>query len=792
MIKNYLKSAYRNLLRNRIYTLINIVGLTMGISSCLFISIYIHNELSHDNFHKDSDSVFRVKRYFHDERGKYHAGVTSGPFAEALVLDYPQDVLEAVRVFPGDGLVANGERSFMEDRIFLADSNFFNLFTFPIINGDAETALRGGNSILISTEMATKYFGDEDPINQTLEIDNRTIYQVTGVFDASKVKSHLEFDFLGSIQPLSQRRWFNDWWSNSFSTYIKLKPGASAQALQAQLPAFMDKYFGEDFKRVNRRIDLHLENVEDIYFNNETRFDQVNHGDRQAVTTFSIIAFLILFLALINFVNLSTATASRRAVEIGVRKTNGATRQSLFTQFLVESAMVSAIAVLLSLFIAEIGLPNYSEFVGKQLLIPVDFTAIVIGALGATALLSFIAGFYPAMVLSAYQPSTVIRNQKVQTSKGLLLRKGLVVFQFGISILLIIATLITANQFDFIQNKNLGFDKESTLIVPVNNRDIYQNREAFKQRLLSMADVKSVTFISGEPGGFHDNYSFIVEGFDEQQVLRTVFTDYDYFDFFDLDMTLGRGFDRDFSTDASDAIVINEEAARFLGWTLDNAIGREIQNNFKDTIPRRVIGVVSNYHFRSLKEKIDPLAIAIDPDHRVIAIKFATSDFEGLIGKISNEWDQFVTRFPFAYDFLDDKMATSYQYEQKQAEVFELFALLAILIACLGLFGLSTLAIQRKLKEVGIRKVMGAQVPHLLYVLSKEFLVIVVLASVLTVPIGWVTMDSWLNNFQYRIDIGIVFFLTAAGLAIAIALLTISYHALRAARTNPVNTLRHQ
>ncbi len=792
MLKNYLKTALRNLVRNRLYTSINVIGLTVGLTSCLFIFLYINSEIGYDNFHQNPERIYRLIRTADSETGTRYIGVTSGPFADAILTDFEGIVEQTLRVQNNTGLITYEEKAFLEDKLFLADSNFFTVLSFPLIKGNKETVLTGGNKVVISSDLAFKYFGDEDPIGKILGMDNQVLLEVTGVFDKTSLDSHLDFDLAVSISIIKNRSFFKDWWSNDFSTYVVLADGKQKNDLEPLLQGFMDKYFGKDFERTGKKMGLVMEPLEDIYFNNNTQFDNVKHGDKKAIYIFTAVTILVFLIAIVNFINLSSATSSSRAVEIGVRKTNGASRGSLIAQFLVESMIVTLLATLISMLMVEIGLPYFSNFIGKSLTIPFSTLEMVILSLGLVVVCGTMAGFYPAIVLSSFKPSKVLKKNMAAFGSGLFIRKALVVFQFGISIFLIIATMVTWIQLEYIGEKKLGFHKENILLVKFDNGEIRRNAQTFKDRISELNEVKGMAIMSGEPGGFHDHYAFEVEGFDEQQRLRTVFSDYEYPKIFDLEMVEGRTFSRDHSTDITDALLINEEAAKTLGWTIEEAIGKEIRNYWRDTTPRKVIGVVKDFHFRSLKEPIGPLVISMNRDYRVAAIRLQTPDLAQAIQKIEAEWSNHVNRYPMNYRFLDDSLNRLYQDEQKQANLFQVFGLVAISIACLGLFGLATLTTRKKMKEIGIRKVMGANLPNIIYLLSKNFLVLVLVASLIVIPLGWLAMENWLNNFEYHIQLQVWYFIAASALALLIALLTVAYHSIKAAFVNPTETLRYE
>jgi len=792
MLKSFIHTAIRHLSKNRIYTFINVAGLTMGISAALFIVIYIQFETSFDQNFYPEGKAYRLIRHMESESRSSDVGVTSGPFAEALINDFPGLIRETLRVSPNNALMKYGDKVFLEQKVFLADSNFFHFFNLPLLKGNPEKALTG-NSLVISDEMAKKYFGDQDPINKILQLDNQYLFTVSGVFSKKQLHSHLDFDFLGSIQVLKSFRFFTDWWSNSFSTYFFLEDGVDVKEVEEQFPQFVIKYFGEDMKKgLAKGLSLKAEPIHDIYFNNETGFDFVLHGSKRVVLLFAGIAILVLLIAIFNFVNLCTAMAASRYTEIGIRKTSGASRFHLMLQFLMESVFLVFLSSLLAFLLLELMYPFFIQMVVKNIPNPFSRIADLIIILGTSIIIGTLAGLYPAFILSGYSPKAVLKSKPGVGQGGQLLRKGMVILQFSFSIFLILATWITWDQLKYVQYKDLGFDYDHRLTFPINNSDVYEKRVMLKERLLQLPGVENVTLASGEPGGFHDFNAFEVEGQDEHVSLRTVFTDFDYLKTFDIELIAGRDFNSNIPSDSLDAAIINEKAASDLGWTPEEALGKWIKNQFVDKVRRRIIGVVKNYNFRSLKEKIDPLILTIGDDNRVGIVRFKAGELQPLIAGIRNQWDAIAKGFPFEFSFLDDQINRLYNDEQRQAKLFLLFGGLAIFIACMGLFALSMLAASRRMKEMAIRKVHGARMIQVISLINKEFLVLVLAGTFLMIPFGIFLMQRWLQNFQYHIDLSAYYFFGTALLAAIIAVLTVSYQAIKVARSNPAGVLRYE
>ncbi len=791
MLKNYFKIAMRNLFKHKAYSFINIFGLSLGMACVMLIFLYLHHETSVDSFHANGNRIYRVLRLAYDNNQIRKIGVTSGPYKGALETDFPADVEEATRVMVNDALVTYGDKKFSEKKFYFADANFFSFFSFPLKQGDPSSVLKDPSSVVISEAMALKYFGQDNPIGKVIRCDDRYDFRVTGVFGPPSAASHLDFDWVASIDVFKERSWFNQWWNNSLFTYVRVNPSTDISLLIAKLPAFMDKYFGDNFQKTGRRMDLDLEPLASIYLNKETSFDLVPHGDRMALYIFAGVSLLLLLIACMNFMNLSTARSTGRAKEVGLRKVMGAYRQNLIFQFLGESAMLSLIAMVIAFCLAEIALPYLNTFLEKDLSwghIDVGTTLLV--GIALMGIIGLAAGSYPAFFLSAFQPAAVLKGATAVRKSSVW--KALVVFQFSISIFLIIATIAMNQQMDFVTAKDLGFDNEQVVIVPINNRDIYEHRESFKKQLLQSPFVQRVSLMSGEPGGFHDNMAFqLKDQPGEFTRLRTVYTDFDYAKTFGLKIIAGRDFSKLYGTDAS-GMLLNEKAVKAFGWKPEEAIGKQFQINLLDSAWRTVIGVVADYNFTSLKQDIDPLALSIYSDHRVVAVKIKGQDVPAAIAQIERVWSSVASKFPFEFKFLDQSFASLYRSEIKQRELLSVFSVLAVCTACLGLLGLASFSTEKRTKEIGVRKILGASVVQLTGLLTKEFVSLVLAANIIAAPIAYFVIHRWLQEFAYRIDINIGMFLLAASIAFMIALLTVSYQAIRAATANPVEALKYE
>ena len=798
MYKNYLKTALRNLWRNKGTTFINVFGMSVALAVCIVIFLYVRNELRHDQFHSEKDQVYRVLRVPELNAGESATltPMTSGPYAPHLQLEYGEEIEEAVRVmlsWSGE-LVKYQDISYKEKGVAFVDSTFFRVFSYGLKEGNPETVLNQPQNMVLTERAARKYFGAEDPMGKTMRVDDRWDFIVAGILEDVPEYSHLDFDFLLPIANIYSFGWFNQWWNNNMATYVMLHPKADAKALEAKLPAFMDRYFGEDFEELGRRVDLQLQPLINVYFDNFTKYDNAKHGDMRSLYLFGVIALFIMGIACINFMNLATARSMLRAKEVGIRKTVGANRKQLIVQFLGESMLLVLVAVIVGLVLVELSLTYFNTLFDLALAVNYQSMVLPLSALALVVVVGLTAGSYPALFLSGFRPSQVLKGKGSRNSGSVNLRKTLVVIQFSLSILLIIGTIVIYNQLQYIQQKKLGFDKEQVLQIPIDNRDIAQNRQRFKELILQNPNVVNVSMLSGVPGGFHDQYKVKVEGKEsEDWVVRTVFSDGDMLEVLDLELLAGRDFDlKAYGTDATEAIMINETALKKMGWTAEEAIGKSIEVNMRDTMPRKIIGIVKDYNFLSLKEKIEPLILSSNVDHRLFAVKLKTNDVQATIAELKDTWGSLVTTYPFEYQFLDDSYQKLYQTEQQQHTMMQFFAFLAILIACLGLFALSTFTTERRTKEIGIRKVLGATVSDVVLLLSKEFGALILIAFLIAIPVSYYAMYEWLNEFEYHVTMGLGTFVLAGILMLVFAWLTVGYQSVKAAVGNPVKALRYE
>ncbi len=804
MLQNYLKIAIRNLLRNKTFSAINVVGLALGIATCLIIMLFVYDELSYDRFNEKADRIYRVVFKASINDGKINEANVMPPTAQVLKNDYPE-VLDVTRLrSSGSPEIVYHDKKFKENSFASVDANFFQVFTLPLLKGDTKTALVQPNTAVITKELAKKYFGNEDPIGKVLFIKSwNENYKITGLIDKVPHNSHFHFDIFGSMASVKDAK-SDSWMTSGFFTYLVLPEGYDYKKLEAKLPQVIKKYMGpqiqvamgmslSQFLQKGNQLGLFLQPLTSIHLDAGYTGSIEASGNIQYVYIFGAIAIFMLLIACINFMNLSTAGASKRAKEVGVRKVLGSVKQDLITQFLFESVLLSIVALLLSLMLVQLALPIFNDLAEKDL--QLDFLKnplLLLAFLLFGLLVGVLAGSYPAFFLSSFNPVEVLKGKFKLAGKSISLRSGLVVFQFFISIALIIGTTVVYQQIKFIQSKDLGYAKDQLLIIR-NTWSMGKNEEVFRQQILQDPRVLSVTSAGYLPAGPSDsNNSLGYPDGDDSQIMRTLEYKIDdqYIPTMGMKIIAGRNFSKDFATDST-AMIINETAAKAFGWG-KNAVGHTItrlKNNEGLKITYRIIGVVKDFHFKSLHESITPLLMVSEKTYG-LTIKVKGKDVEGLLASLKNQWQKFNTEEPFAYSFMDELFEKTYQSEQKISVILSIFSGLTIFVACLGLFGLATFTAEQRTKEIGVRKVLGASVQQIVTLLSKEFLKLVLVACCLAFPIGYWLMDQWLQDFAYRIDINAWVFVLAGVLAVLIALLTISYQAIKAALANPVKSLR--
>lgn len=810
MLKNYFKIAWRNLIRNRAFSAINITGLAIGLASCMLISLYVLDELSFDRFHKKGDRIVRVVFKGVMQGGEMKEAHVMPPTAAALKADYPE-VLEATRLRRGGApLVLLNQKLYTDDQLAFVDSNFLQVFTFPLIEGNVKTALLQPNTIVISKRLAEKYYGKQDAIGKLLTFkDWKTPYTVTGVMEEMPAHSHIQFDMLASMSSLEDAK-STSWMISEFYTYLVLPEGYDYKQLDAKLPQTVDKYMGPqlkqalgltmaEFRKKGNSLGLYLQPLTEIHLHSDYQFDLGSGGNLQYVYIFGAIAIIMLLIACINFMNLSTAGSSKRAREVGVRKVMGSEKIELVAQFLMESILLTGIALVLGTVICFAGLPLLNNISGKNLSVGLDAIPALLPALLLFGLfVGVFAGSYPAFFLSAFKPISVLKGGSAvvklnSSGKTIGLRSALVVFQFFVSITLMVGATVVYQQLKFIQNKKLGYDKDQVLVVPA--WALGKNLPVFRDELLRDSRVSNISLSGYVPAGPSDNNNYMIspEG-NSSQLLKTIRyeVDYNYVATLGMQMVQGRNFSKEYGLDST-AIILNETAAKALGWQQD-ALGKIVsrRNNEGKGANYHVIGIVKDFHFKSMREKISPLVMTLNQGYGWMIIKTKNKEVSGLLAKMQDQWDSFKPDLPFTYSFLDERFNETYKTEQKTGQILGLFAGLTIFVACMGLFGLAIFTAEQRTKEIGVRKVLGASVAGIVALLSKDFLKLVMVAIVIALPFSWWMMSRWLEDFEYKINISWWALALVSLLSVAIALLTVSFQSVKAALMNPVKSLRSE
>lgn len=802
MIASSFKIAYRHMKKFKTYSFINIAGLAIGTACCLLILFYIKDEISYDRYHEKACRIYRVVDSFDVPGGIISDfALTSAPFAPTLKQDF-REVEDAVRILPKRRMVSNGDKKYYEDGLFYADASLFSIFTIPLVEGNPGTALQDPNSVVISENIASKYFGNAEAINKILEIDGIE-FLVTGVMQEMPKNSHFYASIFTSLKTLEQDptlqvNFFQNWVRHEFYTYILLKEGSSPAELEAKLPAFIEKYAASQVKKfLDGSLSSHLQPLTQIHLHSDLQVEIRPNSDIKYVYIFSSIAFFILLIACFNFMNLATARAASRSKEVGLRKVVGASRLQLVKQFLGESFLFTLIAVLLALILVILGLPFFNSLAGKA--IHMDHLADVL-ILGISVLVLFLVGIvsgsYPAFFISRFQPSHAIKKGQESGTRKPLLRRALVVLQFCISVVLIISTAVVFIQLDFLRNRKLGFDKEHVLAIPIRAGSLRQNAEEIKSELMQNPNIVSATIANALPGGnpAGDVIRLVTEEGRKTFTLRMIYTDHDYIKTMGIEMVAGREFSKSMGTDSTEAFIINEAAAREM--QLTDPLDAILEYGFTDTAAGkrgRVVGVVTDYQYQSLKEEITPLVIQIWPSSaNIFAIRVLPGNISDTLKFIEAKWKEFDPAHPYEYSFLDETFDQMYKSEQRMGQIFSAFASLAISIAALGLFGLALYMVETRTKEIGVRKVLGASVGKIFLLISKEFVVLVLLANIFAWPIASILMHKWLQSFAYRIDISFWIFVLSSVLAFGIALITVGIQAMKAATVNPVDSLRYE
>ena len=809
MIKNYLTVAIRNLMRHKLYTSINILGLGIGLACGILILLYIQQEFAVNHSHTLGDRIYKVIR---EQRGStqttYEEG-TSGALGPVLEETFPA-VETTVRIWQWLVSAQYGEYK-NQYTLALVDDNFLDVFDFRLIRGDSETVFRLPYSMVITDDMAQHLFGDADPMGKTISVDNRYMpgeYTVTGIVKTPQLSSDLYFQLLTTTIPSAGRTpelwkmWLPGQSWRPVNTYVLLKAGQNAETLKTKMQSLIKKYMGDDIAKKNT---YHLQPLHRVYLYGESDFNPTASSPIQQIYMLMAIGLIVVVIACVNFTNLATARAVTRKREVGVRKVVGAHRPQLMVQFLTESLLLTSAALLIALALVEIFLPLFNQFVRGDL--HLNMATLMAGtpaALALTLLVGLLAGWYPAFFLSSFRPVTVLKSKSSSSSGSAWLKKGLVIFQFGMSILLVICTLVVYQQLRFIETKDMGFTRDHIVSLPIfahgrehepfPHKRLSARHQMVKQVFLEHPNILSASALRFDITGYSGRLRLVWPDGDrtKERTFRISEVDDSFFETFDIPVLLGRTFSADVASDVFQAIILNETAVRLLGWEED-PIGKQIVLPAYDNRSPTVIGVVKDYHSLTLREEIAPMGFIGDWRLFVsLALRIRPENTAQTLSFLEMQWKRFVPEAPFEYHFLDEMIEWIYFNEQLTGKMLGVFSLLAIFVACLGLFGLAAFMVQSRTKEIGVRKVLGASTPHLVMLLSREFVLLILLANLIAWPIAYYLMRDWLSGFSYQTDLNILPFIASAIMALIIAFGTVSMQAIRAARSNPIDALRYE
>ena len=796
MIRNFFLTAWRNFSRNKVFTLLNVSGLAIGITVCLIIGVWLQRELSYDNFHSDADKIFRVSNTFKSESESFSQAPSGPAFGAQLPKEIPA-ITSSCRLFNSSFKLKSGSNQFIENEAFYTDSNFFSFFRFKLKKGNPQQALMLQNQIVLTEALAEKYFGNDDPVGKTIMVDGKYPMIVSGIAENCPINSQIQFKVLipSSLLIKQMKDQYNfdmnsQWLGGWPMTYVKLDP-SKADDVQKQINAVAKRFSEKDWKENKMSYFYFLQPMKKIHLNSNLRYDTPNNGSLSTVRIFSIIGVIVLLLACINYINLTTAGAIKRAKETSVRKVVGATKPQLIRQFFIETFIICSSAVIIGVVILKLILPAFSAWIGQSYRF--DFSLLNIFILfGFVLFISAIAGIYPSAILSSFNPATALKGSFSQSAKGNLIRKSLVVFQFTITIALVASILIISRQMNYIKNKSLGYDSHAVIEVNFYGEDVVRNHySAIRNQLLSSPYILNTSKHDGNVvGGIGNGWTTTenLKGDDISTSLYSMFIDTTYADTYNMKLAAGRFFSPQIPTDTTKSVMVNEAAVRTFGWkTAENAIGKRFG---KGDDARYVIGVVKDFNFESLHKPVDALLIRYTKVGSSLSLKIDGRHIDEAINHLKKTWQSMVPDVPLVYSFVDESIGRQYGNEQKMQGIFYGFAILSLLIACLGLFGLSIFVVERKIKEIAIRKVLGASIPGIVGLLSKDFLKLVIIAAVIATPLAFYFMHQWLQDFAYRVNIGWWVFAASGIVALLIALVTISVKAIKAAMGNPVKSLR--
>jgi putative ABC transport system permease protein len=802
-LKNHLKIAYRNLLRRKLFSFINIFGLAVGLSICFIIFLWVRQELDYDRFHENADRLYRVERRILRDNLDSRWPITGGAYRQALLDDFPE-VEDATRLWQLVFSVKDFRKTVHEQDLCAVDNSIFNMFDFGLEEGDERTALTEPMAVVLTRKNALKYFGTGDAVGKSLpfEWNDETVdFKVTGILKPVPDRSHIHFDMLMSIASFPEQR-FANWRSNYLYTYVLLKQGTSKMELEERFKGFVQRHLAPEYGDLQFQITdqpeplrMVLFPITDIHLRPSFTWEAEPGGSINSVYVFSTIALFILVLACVNFINLSTAQAGKRAKEVSLRKTIGAGMNQLRGQFIQESVLSALASLTLAFILCSLLIPLYNQFFAQDLSIPALFqTGTLLLVIGITLLVGVLSGLYPAFYLTRFDPIRVLKGGLQSGNRKSNFRRNMVIFQFVVSTILIFGVFIVYNQMAFIQSRSLGFDKDNLIVIQARSQGISQGYNAFRSELLQNARIESVSASFDLPGDpFFSNGDFYNREESEEFIdLIRIRCGFDYVDNLKMDILAGRGFSREFTADAGRTILLNEAAVKKIGWTPEEAVGKKLDRGGPE-LEFQVVGVVRDFNFKSLRREVEPAAIMLFPDEiRTVSVRILPGDLEHTLGFIRQKWESTFPGEQFEFGFLDNRIQKLYEREQSMRNIFVVFTSLSILVACLGLFGLATFMAEVRTKEIGIRKTLGASSGSVTFLLSREFIKWILLANVVAWPAAYYLMNRWLTNFAYRIKIGVGVFILSVIILVFVSLGTIVVQTLRAALANPVDALRYE
>ncbi|HVW95080.1 MAG TPA: ABC transporter permease [Mucilaginibacter sp.] len=806
MITQYIKTAYRSVLKNKGFTAINIFGLAFGLATCLFILLYVVDELSFDRYNTNAGRIYRINEDLKLGDNNVLYAVCMPPLAQTLKSEFPE-VEDAVRLKnAGSFHVKKGGEVILENNNVFADPSIFNVFTLPMIHGNPKTALKEPNTVVITESTALKFFNTDDVVGRTITVNDNQLLTVTGVIKDVPKTSHFNFDFFVSMSSWPDSK-SNQWLRSDYNTYVLLRNGADYKDFEAKLPEFLKKHANaemlsamhqnmDDFEKSGSYFRLNLTPLTDIHLHSNRTGELGSNGTIQYVYIFSATGLFILIIACINFMNLSTARSANRAREVGVRKVLGSSRKYLIAQFLTESFLITFASAVIAVLVVLALLPSFNQLAAKDLILNSGtFAWLVPCILGIVLIVGFLAGSYPAFYLSSFNPINVLKGKIATGFKTGWLRSSLVVFQFSISIFLIIGTLVIYNQLQYIQTRDVGYNRNQVLVIN-NAFELGNNAKVFKHEVKQLPGVINATLTGYLPTSQDRSTAIYYKDAslnqDESVFPQSWSVDADYINTLGMKMIAGRNFSREMATDST-GLIINETAARFLGFSdpVNKTLYKNEDGNRDHVKPYHIIGVVKDFNFSSLRQNISPVVLMLNQDMGSISVRVSPRNLTSLLDQIKDKWRQF-TPMHFEYTFMDQQFDAAYRTEQRIGTIFIIFTSLAIVIACLGLFGLASFAAEQRTKEIGIRKVLGARISSIVSMLTVDFIKLIVISILIATPLAWIVMQKWLQGFAYRATINWYILATAGLLAVIIASITISFQSIKAALSNPVESLKSE